>query len=594
MDANELFNQVMGGLAERKNYVEKVAIPEIQAAEEKFGAASAVQQEAVTKEADAVARVTADKGRQASELEQRVNQLGQTMMPDSLRFRLASEIQAETERMITSSAEHNKLQATSFFDNPVAYLVDSLQRPQAATEVAQSTQRLELLNDQMAKVSQATTAGAQALKNTAITITAAGREAEIDQIVAAGIKEKARLARDNAVTGAQFTMQLANLDKESRATVETSLNMRWRQDEQNRSWERFNLEKEQFAANKSARADAKAEKETEDALIMRMRDQAVAQAKLMGKDKLAEDFMLLGDNPRKLAAQLKADKQFGGTFADEFGYYAQMGRRTQDLKDFSGNPGTFAIGGSPAEAAANILNRNLKVSPQALRVAQTIRAAQADEVGRAGPQWNTLSEQEKAAKLKEAAERGIREASAKAVPPSAVLLARANSADPVQASPLYKAIKADAQPKVLESWDSLYAQTKEAVVSGAISPQVAAKEIVELATAARVQDNTEVNYLGFGTAMPSTLYVGAKPAAAGGKIDPGVDLTDIKAVTQRMLEQKNTVRGRLNTPFTPNPQDRANFDASVDKAVDLLDRADRRFTDFNYSQFPQYNPNRTK
>lgn len=468
---------IIGGLQAQSDFVLGTVLPNIQEKQAEFLTAANIQQDAIARSGAAAQAVTADKQRQQAALEDRLVQLGETMMPDDLRYQNAKAIQQANSELAGSLQRVQELESVDFFSNPLGYVVSSAQLPKASTKLAQSMQSVDILTSQQQKIAAATTAEAAAMRATARTITDVGRAAELEGIKAAADQEIARTKMEVAKNNMTHQMQLMQLDAAHREPLERAYVME--RDEQR--WQaQYTLQKQ--AAERAAREFA--EKDAEDKMILKMRDVAIRQATTVG-DKTTADIL----GSMTSAAQLKAMK-LNPTLWERFGTYYETGSASELT-------GRKVIGTDILTSVDRATRLGLPLSPGEQEVASVVRVAQAKILQ--DPQWASLSEPEKRAKVLAQATADVAAMPIKS--PRTLITAEASGADPFQNSPLFTKTALKNDPEAFKDWDSLLSATAAAVKAGDINPVEASREFSKWAARGRLMTNLDRNYEGMGIAV---------------------------------------------------------------------------------------------
>lgn len=461
----------------------------------------------------AVQQVTQLRGQQTLETENRLAQLQQTEMPDTVRFKTAAAVSEAHNQLADALAQTQQLQSVSFFDNPMQYLVNSVQLPTAQTKLAQAQQTVDILTEANRKVAQDVTATAQAIRATARTTNEAIEKSLLLQQQAEGQARIADIDRQAAMDGTQFLTQRMQLDRQVREPLERAQLARIEQGKWNEQAELRRLQLE------NARQSAE-DRKADDTAVMRMAGIAYRQAQANGDVATAQVLAAI-TKPSQLRALIGTDK----AFADKYSYLVSTGALSEQS-------GKRVFGSNPLESALSVRAYNLPVSPEQNRSVTAIERAVT--AIRQDPRWAAGDKNEKIQLEKQAADMAM--ANLPPMSPAALINFDGGLEAATTEIPVLAAINATAQPDSLETWDKLYGQVKEAVKSGAIKPQDAANQISYLALKGRNATNETAGYDAMGMKPPTTL----RTAPVGTK--QGVNLVDEVEVLKDLIatQQRGT------------------------------------------------------
>ena len=504
--------QVLGSFAAREDFVSMQAA-KIQEQHAAVRGAADVMLDRTAKAADAAQVVAADKSAQAAALEDRLVQLGSTMMPDEVRFANATAIGQAADVFRNQLARVQELESVSFFDNPLAYLVNSVQVPREATKLAQAEQTVELLTTQQQRIAAATTADAQAMRATARTLTDAGRAAELEQQSHEAAVEAAKLRRDAAVQNSTMTLQLLQLDQERLNALTQAYTLG--RDEQR--WQAsYTLQKE--AADR-ARAAANDEKATDEALMSMLQDAANYASAVAGDERTAGMLLSITD-----VKQLRAQQQMKTPLFERFLAYSQNAAASHYT------PSGKSLGRSPGEALDNVARFGIPASKGEEEVLSAVRVAQALEAQN-NPQWNSLSPAEKEERKAAVALKAV--ADLPVMSPKRLALLKESSNAPLSAMKIAQIPGIKNDDKAWEDFGSLMKASALAVRESGANPVELAQEIVSLAREARAHTNIERNYEGMGLDAPKQVAIvppGTRQAA---------DATNLRDVLMYIVQESN-------------------------------------------------------
>ena len=504
--------QVLGSFAAREDFVSMQAA-KIQEQHAAVRDATDVMLDRTAKAADAAQVVAADKSAQAAALEDRLVRLGSTMMPDEVRFANATAIGQAADVFRNQLARVQELESVSFFDNPLAYLVNSVQVPREATKLAQAEQTVELLTTQQQRIAAATTADAQAMRATARTLTDAGRAAELEQLRHAADAELARIDRDAAKDNINMSLQLLNLDKEQREPLERAYVLN--RDEQR--WQAsYEMQKE--AADR-ARTAANDEKATDEALMSMLQDAANYASAVAGDERTAGMLLSITD-----VKQLRAQQQMKTPLFERFLVYAQNAAASQYA------PGGKVLGRNLLDSLDNVSNLRIPVSKGEEEVLSAVRVAQALEAQN-NPQWNSLSPAEKEERKAAVAMKAV--ADLPVMSPKKLALLESAGKSPVGDLKIAQIPGIKNDDKAWEDFGSLMKAAGIAAREPGANPVELAQDIVTLASRARMHTNIERNYEGMGVPAPKQVAI----------VPPGtrqaVDATNLRDVLMYIVQESN-------------------------------------------------------
>lgn len=468
--ANEFSLTDMLRTAVENRNVRNVAMDNNAAAKDEAAASGQATVDAITKQGEAAATSIGEKGNLALITQAELDQIRTAAMPADVLIDNARRVREAQAAVTSNMAQQQKLESIDAFSNPIAFILAQLQLPAAQSATARSQQVLDTETTNANNIAGMVTAQAQAIKQTAKTTTLADINAQQEAARSEANAKAAAAKIEMLRTDAWFTRNDTELRTQE---LNEQLSMR-NAVQQDQMWalqmENARMQREKLRAELD-------DKKATDEFVRAQAATAVAQARMLGKNSLADDLSKVTSIPQmRIMLQNPSYK-----------YLIETGNATKD-------GGRLVLGGDvlEAEAAVRTLGVDVaKFSPglaQVLAQVQNTRASLADN-----PDYQAAkSKEEREAVFRKALYADISRSTALA--PSAVVEKYRGAASDLSTLPMFKAVEFDTNKAVQGDPKELLRAVKSAVASGKLSVADAADGLRTFAL--RANDLTN-QYYGF-------------------------------------------------------------------------------------------------
>ena len=483
--------EVLAGIDEQSAYVKNVAIPQLEQQRQKAEEAAAIRQDAITKAGNAAAEVVQQKGDMQQTLEDKLVNMGATMMPEEAQAKIATAM-GEAQNMLTGHLDRvQQLNQVDPLSNPLGFVLAQLALPSAQAALTSTQQKIDLLSTAQTQVAQATSATGRAIRETSRTINSSMIAAEKDRISQQAAADAASAAMDAARNNGQFILQEVQLSAQERDGLL----------QQRRAW----MDSEQF---KRQQALAGVQMQEAGLRMQEMRERLAKLSKDNEQQAANDDFVAnslaivkkqatsLGDtgalnmlNGITSIPQLRAAMQ-NDAFAQKYNYLYSTGMVSAN------NGGSKVLGTDPYTAVLTATATGVPLTEGERLVQQTVlRAVNAK---RADPVFQATYK-DKAER--QAAEQQEATAALKTLPPlspSVIATQEAHGAFPVGKWATSQAINFDANPEAQKSVTGFAGQALQAVKDHKITINQAAEDIARMASLSSDASARYYNITGFG------------------------------------------------------------------------------------------------
>lgn len=503
--------------------IQEKDIPQLLANRQASEAAAAQQQQAIDQKAAADTSVAQQQADLTMQRELRISKLANTAMPEDLSLALAASVREAVQSMQDTQKKVHDKQSVGFLDNPLAYVLNTLQLPDLQTKLAQNVETVNMLTAARDKVNDSITAEARMLDATKKTTTPGIVAAQADATIAKAQYDKATASIEAIRNNTQGLMTAQQMDMNSRNMLDKANDAFMRGQQFELAQQRMAMDMKMASMQLEKASRAAADDRAEDAVTQSMMQTALMHAKAVGDTSIPQVTSL---------AEMKALLKMPG-MAEKLAAHAGAGAITA-------NSGNLMYGADPNSAIHNILTQGWQVPEGSKRVVNQVMAAQDAYIADPKNNFAAMPANKQAAALAQVAKMTVQ--NMQKLTPDMVMQQEENASVKMAQLPMFKAIEWDTNPAVRKDTDALRSSVVAAINAGKLSMEDAAAGLTYFSARQSDATNRYYNILGFG--IPTPL---SSPIVEDGKV---YNLAKVEDAYKWLAVQRRT--GSLwNDLFSP-------------------------------------------